>query len=189
MSAPAHVLVLRPIIERLRAQGHTVEVTSRDYAQTQALLELHGMEHTPIGRHGGASRLRKAQRLGARTTAMIRFGRGHSFDLALAHGSNDLAIAARLLGIPEANMHDYEYAVTQHRIGCRLAKRVMFPDTVPAERLRRFGVGPGKLFPYPGLKEEYYLYDFEPDPDSLKRLSVDTERVVVVVRPPPDVSL
>ena len=174
MSAPAHVLVLRPIIERLRAQGHTVEVTSRDYAQTQALLELHGIEHTPIGRHGGASRLRKAQRLGARTMAMIRFGRGRSFDLALAHGSNDLAIAARLLGVPEANMHDYEYAVTQHRIGCRLARRVMFPDSVPAERLRRFGVGPEKLFPYPGLKEEYYLYDFEPDPGALKRLSVDT---------------
>ncbi len=189
MSAPAHVLVLRPIIERLRERGHTVEVTSRDYAQTQGLLDLHGMEHTPIGRHGGASRLRKAQRLGARTAAMLRFGRGRTFDLALAHGSNDLAIAARLLGIPEANMHDYEYAVTQHRIGCRLAKRVMFPEAVPAERLRRFGVGPEKLFPYPGIKEEYYLYDFEPDPEALRRLSVDTERIVVVVRPPPDVSL
>jgi predicted glycosyltransferase len=189
MSAPAHVLVLRPIIERLRAQGHAIEVTSRDYAQTQALLELHGMEHTPIGRHGGASRLRKAYRLGARTAAMIGFGRGRSFDLALAHGSNDLAIAARALGIPEANMHDYEYAVTQHRIGCRLAARVMFPESVPAERLRRFGVGPEKLFPYPGLKEEYYLYDFEPDTEALRRLSVDTARVVVVVRPPPDVSL
>lgn len=189
MSAPAHVLVLRPIIERLRERGHSVEVTSRDYAQTQALLDLHGIEHTPIGRHGGASRLRKAYRLGARSAAMTRFGRGRSFDLALAHGSNDLAIAARLLGVPEANMHDYEYAVTQHHIGCRLATRVMFPDSVPAERLRRFGVGPEKLFPYPGLKEEYYLYDFEPDPDALRRLSVDTGRVVVIVRPPPDVSL
>jgi len=189
MSAPAHVLVLRPIIERLRARGHAVEVTSRDYAQTQSLLDLHGMEHTPIGRHGGASRLRKAYRLGARTTAMIGFGRGRCFDLALAHGSNDLAIAARALGIPEANMHDYEYAVTQHRIGCRLARRVMFPESVPAERLRRFGVGPEKLFPYPGLKEEYYLYDFGPDTEALRRLSVDTARVVVVVRPPPDVSL
>ena len=102
MTAPAHVLVLRPIIERLREREHEVEVTSRDYAQTQALLDLHGMEHTPIGRHGGASRLRKAYRLGARTAAMTRFGRGRSFDLALAHGSNDLAIAARTLGIPEA---------------------------------------------------------------------------------------
>ena len=189
MSAPAHVLVLRPIIERLRAQGHTVEITSRDYAQTQALLDLHGMPHTPIGRHGGASRVRKAYRLGARTAGMIGFGRGRTFDLALAHGSNDLAIASRALGIPEANMHDYEYAVTQHHIGCRLAKRVMFPESVPPERLRRFGVGPDKLFAYPGIKEEYYLFDFEPDPGAMERLAVDTSRVVVVVRPPPDVSL
>jgi len=189
MSAPAHVLVLRPIIERLQGEGHAVEVTSRDYAQTQALLDLHGLPHTPIGRHGGASRFQKAYRLGSRTAGMLRFGRGRSFDLALAHGSNDLAIAARALGVPEANMHDYEYAVTQHRIGCRLARRVMFPDSVPAERLRRFGVGPEKLFPYPGLKEEYYLFDFEPDPEALRRLGVETERVVVIVRPPPDVSL
>lgn len=189
MSAPAHVLVLRPIIERLQAEGHTVAVTSRDYAQTQALLDLHGMEHTPIGQHGGASRLQKAYRLGARSAGMLKFGRGGSFDLALAHGSNDLAIAARALGIPEANMHDYEYAVTQHRIGCRLAKRVLFPDSVPADRLRRFGVTPEKLFAYPGLKEEYYLYDFEPDPEALTRLGVEAARVVVIVRPPPDVSL
>jgi predicted glycosyltransferase len=189
MSAPAHVLVLRPLIERMQAEGHEVEVTSRDYAQTQALLDLHGMPHTPIGRHGGASRLQKGFRLGARTAGMLKFGRGRSFDLALAHGSNDLAIAARLLGIPEANMHDYEYAVTQHRIGCRLAKRVLFPDSVPAERLRRFGVTAEKLFAYPGLKEEYYLFDFEPDPEALTRLGVETSRVVVIVRPPPDVSL
>src|SRR4051794_24597100 len=189
MSAPAHVLVLRPIIERLRAQGHSVLITSRDYAQTQALLDLHGLEHTPIGRHGGASRLSKGVRLGARTAAMLRFARERSFELALAHGSNDLAIAARALGVPEANMHDYEFAVTQHHIGCRLARRVMFPDSVPLERLRRFGVRPEKYFPYPGLKEEYYLFDFEPDRDALSRLGVDSSRVVVIVRPPPDVSL
>ena len=66
---------------------------------------------------------------------------------------------------------------------------MIFPDSVPPERLRRFGVGPEKLFQYPGLKEEYYLADFEPDPEALERLGVDTERVVVIVRPPPDVSL
>jgi uncharacterized protein len=189
MSAPAHVLVLRPIIERLEAEGHEVEVTARDYAQTLALLQLHGMAHTEIGRHGGASRVRKAYRLAARTSQMLIFGRGKHFDLAIGHGSNDLAIAAKALGIPEANLHDYEYAVTQHRIGCRFARRVMFPDSVPLERLRRFGVTPEKYFPYPGLKEEYYLYDFEPDAEALRKLGVDEQRVVVIVRPPPDVSL
>ena len=189
MSAPAHVLVLRPIIERLRAEGHSVEVTARDYAQTLSLLELHGMPYTAIGQHGGASRLRKGYRLASRSAQMLVYGRRKNFDLALAHGSNDLAIAARALGVPEANMHDYEYAVTQHRIGCRLAKRVMFPDAVPLERLRRFGVTAEKYFPYPGLKEEYYLYDFVPDREALRRLSVEESRVVVIVRPPPDVSL
>ena len=189
MSAPAHVLVLRPIIERLRERGHEVEVTSREYAQTQQLLEIHRMSHTRIGQHGGASRGRKLQRLVARTVNMVRFGGERDFDLALAHGSNDLALAARSLGIPEANMHDYEYAVMQHHIGCRLARRVLFPDSVPPQRLRRFGVGPEKLFSYPGLKEEYYLADFEPDAGIFERLGVDSSKVVVIVRPPPDVSL
>ena len=124
-----------------------------------------------------------------RTPMMRRFGKGRGFELALAHGSYDLALAARSLGIPEVNMHDYEFAITQHRIACRLATRVIFPDAVPPERLRRFGVGPEKLRQYPGLKEEYYLADFEPDPGALQRLGVDTQRVVVIVRPPPDVSL
>ena len=74
MTAPAHVLVFRPIIPRLRRAGHEVEVTARDYAQTLELLELHGMEHTAFGRHGGASRLRKLGSLLSRTRAMRRFG-------------------------------------------------------------------------------------------------------------------
>ena len=117
MTNSPHVLVLRPIIERLRAAGHEVEVTSREYAQTMQLLDLHGIEHTPLGRHGGASRAAKARRLVQRTRMMRRFGRGRDFDLALAHGSNDLALASKALGIPEANMHDYEFATTQHHIG------------------------------------------------------------------------
>ena len=189
MSGPAHVLVLRPLIERLRDRGHELVVTSREYTQTQELLALHRIEHTSIGRHGGASRVRKLARLIDRSSRMYRFGRAGSFDLALAHGSNDLALAARWLGIPEANMHDYEFAVMQHHVGCRLATRVIFPESVPAERLRRFGVGPEKLRPYPGLKEEYYLADFDPDPDVPEALGVDSKRVVVVLRPPPDVSL
>ena len=121
---------------------------------------------------------------------MMRFGRGRRFDLALAHGSNDLAIAAAALGIPEANMHDYEYAVTQHRIGCRLAKRVMFPDSVPPERLRRFGVGPEKLLPLSrASRRSTTSSTSSPTPTRWSGSAVDTSRVVVVVRPPPDVSL
>jgi uncharacterized protein len=189
MTAPAHVLVFRPVIQRLREQGHEVEVTSRDYAQTLQLLELHGIEHRTFGRHGGASRARKLAALLRRTASVRRFGRRGGFDLALAHGSNDLALAAASLRLPSVNMFDYEFAVQQHHVGCRLAKRVLTPDRIPVERLARYGAGPGKLVQFPGLKEEYYLADFEPDRSLMDRLGVDQNRVTVVIRPPPDVSL
>jgi predicted glycosyltransferase len=189
ITASAHVLVFRPLIERLRERGHDVEVTARDYAQTLQLLELHRVDHVTFGRHGGGSALRKATALAARTAALLRFASKRKFDLALAHGSNDLALAAAALRVPAVNTFDYEWAVQQHQVGCRLAKRVMVPDRIPPERLARYGVGPRKLVQYPGLKEEYYLFDFEPDAGVMHSLGVDQDRVTVVLRPPPDVSM
>src|SRR5438067_2895121 len=188
MTASAHPVVFRPVIRRLREQGHEVEITARDYAQTLGLLELHGLDYVAVGRHAGASRSRKLAALLTRTGKLHRFARGR-FDLAVAHGSNDLALAAAWARIPAVNTFDYEFAIQQHNIGCRLARLVMTPDAIPPERLRRFGVTDAKLRQYPGLKEEYYLADFEPDTTILQRLRVDPARVVIVVRPPPDVSL
>jgi len=189
MTAPAHPLVLRPVIARLRDAGHDVAVTARDYAQTLPLLERLGMPHVALGRHGGASRARKLGALLSRTPRLTAWARPRGFDLAVAHGSNDLALAAAALRVPAVNTFDYEWASTQHQIGCRLARRVMVPEAIPPARLRRYGVDDGKLVQYPGLKEEYYLADFEPDPAVPAALGVDAARVVVVVRPPPDVSL
>lgn len=188
MTASAHPVVFRPVITRLQEAGHEVQITARDYAQTLGLLKLHGLEYVAIGQHAGASRTRKAMALAGRTTKLHRWARGR-FDLGVAHGSNDLALAAAWAGIPAVNMFDYEFAIQQHHIGCRLARRVITPDAIPPSRLRRFGVTEAKLRQYQGLKEEYYLADFKPDPTILDQLGVDGKRVVVVVRPPPDVSL
>jgi predicted glycosyltransferase len=62
------------------------------------------------------------------------------------------------------------------------------PDAIPPERLRRYGAD-DKIHAYEGLKEEYYLSDFEPDPAVLRAFGIEPERVLVVLRPPPDVSL
>ena len=189
LTAPAHPVVFRPIVERLRAAGHEVEVTARDYAQTLALARRLGLEHRAVGTHGGAKRARKLASLASRSASLWHFARGRRYDLAVAHGSNDLAIVARALRIPAVDMFDYEWATLQHTVGCRPARRVMTPDAIPPERLRRYGVTGKKLAQFPGLKEEYYLADFEPDRGVLTDLGLAEERVLVAVRPPPDVSL
>jgi predicted glycosyltransferase len=189
MTASAHVLVFRPLIRLLRERGDEVEITARDYAQTLQLLELHGLEATVIGRHGGRSRLGKARSLASRLRALRKWARPREFDIALAHGSHELTMTARRLGVPSATTHDYEFATLQHQLGMRAATKVVVPESIPADRLEHLGVRPPKLLRYPGLKEEYYLSDFEPDPTVLETLGVDRDRVLVVLRPPPDVSL
>ena len=183
------MLVFRPLIRLLRERGAEVEVTAREYAQTMQLLELHRIEAEPIGRHGGGSAFGKARVELARLSLLRRWARGRDFDVALAHGSHDLTMTARSLGITSATTFDYEYAWLQHQLGCRPATRVVVPEAIPAERLARYGAKPPKLRRYPGLKEEYYLADFEPDPAVAASLGVDPDRCLVVVRTPPEVSL
>jgi uncharacterized protein len=189
MTASAHPLVFRPLVELLRARGDEVEITARDYAQTLQLIEQHGMSATVIGHHGGRSRLGKARQLRSRLHDLRSWARGRGFDLALAHGSHELTMTARRLDIPSATTFDYEWAWLQHQLGCRAATRVVVPESIPVERLARYGARPPKLAQYPGLKEEYYLADFEPDVTILDSIGIDPQRVLVVLRPPPDVSL
>ncbi len=189
ITAPAHVLVFRPLIRILRARGDEIAITARDYAQTLQLLELHGIDAEVFGSHGGRSRLGKASALTSRLGKLRRWAKGRGFDAALAHGSHELTITARRLGIPSSTTFDYEFAWLQHQLGCRAATYVVVPDAIPPERLQPYGVRPPKLRQYPGLKEEYYLSDFEPDLSVRDSLGLDAERTLVVVRTPPDVSL
>jgi hypothetical protein len=184
-----HVLVMRPLIERLRDDGNEVLVTARDFAQTLELCDRLGVEHTQIGHHRGERLLAKAGGLASRSLALVRWARSQQrFDLALGHGSNDISVAAALLRIPSATMFDYEWATVQHNVNCRLARAVVVPVAIPPERLDRYGAR-GKVRAYEGLKEEYYLADFEPSEAVIGELGLDRSRPIVVVRTPPEVSL
>ena len=190
VSNSPQVPFFRPLIALLEARGHAVEVTTRDYAQTIELLRLHDIDYAIVGpRHGGASAWGKARAMAARLPALRRFAKAQRFDIALSHASHELPLAARSLGIPASYAFDYEFARVQHGLGCRAAKRVVVPEAIPQDRLDRLGARANKVHRYPGLKEEYYLADFEPNPSVLDDLGLETSRVIVVARPAPDVSL
>jgi uncharacterized protein len=184
------VSFFRPLLALLEERGHDVTVTTREYAQTVELLHAAGIEHEVVGpAHGGASVLGKARALAGRLPALRRFARRRGFELALAHASHELALVARSLGLPSSYAFDYEFARLQHGLGCRAATHVVVPETIPEARLRALGARPAKIRRYPGLKEEYYLAGFAPDAAVLGALGIDRERVLAVVRTPPEVSV
>jgi predicted glycosyltransferase len=184
-----HVVIFRPLIARLRARGHDVQVTARDHAQTLGLLDRYGIPHAVVGAHGGQGRAGRVRAMAARTAALTRFARAGRFDLAVAHGSTDQPPAARLAGTPQVTMFDYEFAAAMHHLNGRLATRVLVPDAIPEAALARYGMRPPRLVRYPGLKEEYYLADHVPDPGTAAELGLDPGRLTAVLRPPPEVAL
>ena len=184
-----HVLFFRPILRRLADAGVETVVTARDFAQTLGLLERYDIEHDVIGRHGGASVTGKSLGLLRRSGSLTRFGRGQGITQAVSHGSNDLAVAAKLLRIHSTVLHDYEGATGMHKINFRLADKVMLPEVIPFEALAALGLQRERYRPYRGLKEQVALADFVPDPGVLDELGLDRSRIIIVLRPPATMSL
>jgi predicted glycosyltransferase len=184
-----HVLFFRPIVRRMADAGVETVITARDFAQTLGLLRLYDMPHTVIGRHGGARMAGKVAGLARRSSSLVAWSQGKRLRQAASHGSNDLAVAARMRRLHSTVAHDYEGASTMHHINFRLAGKVMMPDVLPFEELARYGLTRAKYRPYAGIKEQVSLADFAPDLSVLRTLRLDESRVVAVLRPPATMSL
>ena len=176
------VLFFRPVLAELQRRGHTVSVTTRAYAQTVQLTDQLGIPHTVIGQHGGRGQLGLARQLALRAMSLARWASSQRFDLALSHNSYSQAMAAAMLRVPIVTLMDYEHQPLNH-LCFRLAKCVLVPEAFPKDLLDKYGAG-RKSLSYPGVKEQIYLADFEPQPDYLQKESLPCDRPLVVIRPP-----
>jgi uncharacterized protein len=181
MDNAPHVLVLRPIIAELERRGHSVEITARDYGQTLPLLRLYGLKALCVGRHAGKSKVRKYLAFLTRSLRLLAFAAGKGFDAAFSHGSRSLVPVARLLGLPLISMQDYEYTSFPRFIR-RWTNTLLVPEVVAVKLAAAEGMP--RTYGYPGLKEDLYIRDFEPDPSFLCELKIDPNRILVLMRPP-----
>ena len=192
MTAPAHPVVFRPIIRAAarggpRGRGHRARLRADARAARAA-------------RASSTRRVRAPRRRVARPQARVaacrgpgamrRFARGRRFDLAVAHGSNDLALAAALAADPGGQHVRLRVgdAAAQHRLPARAARddAGRDPARAPAPLRRR----PRRSSPSTrGSRRSTTSRTSSPTAALLEELGLDREKVVVIVRPPPDVSL
>jgi uncharacterized protein len=178
-----HVHFFAPILRRLQANGIEPFVTVRNFAQTVELARWYGMDFQVVGEHrtprSTAGRVASTVQRAAQLAYHMR---GKHLSLALSHGSRALLLASRALGVPALTFYDYEFVSS--KVFYKFSHRVFVPDVIPDQRLTEPGRKDSKLVRYPGLKEEVYVYDFEPNPSVLETLRLDRSRPIVTVRPP-----
>ena len=179
----SHVVFFAPIVRRLEDAGHTVTLTARRFAGADLVLRRYGLGGVLTTGHRGGSLGTRAVGLMNRTAQLIGSASSGRFDVAAGSHASDFALTAWTLGIPQLTFLDDERLRRGNAVNVRLVDEVAVPEAIPPAALAALGAPPGKLFRYPGFKEEYYLHDFSPDPRVLAELGVDRRRVVGVVRP------
>ena len=181
-----HVPFFKALVKRFTAQGHEIETTAREFAETIPLAQAAGFTPETVGAHAGRDMSKKAGRLMSRAWALAGWARKRKFDLAISHNSYSQILAARALGIKTITLMDYEHQPANH-LAFRFASRIIVPASFPSKRLRAFGARVGKVRRYHGTKEDVYLADFQPDASfgaQLCELGVNTDNTLVLMRPP-----
>lgn len=181
-----HVPFFRALTDRFLAEGHTVEVTAREFAETIPLATAANLSPQVVGVHGGKPVTAKATNLMSRAWSLASWARTRKFDLAISHNSYSQILAARALRLKSVTLMDYEYQPANH-FAFRFTSRIIVPTCFPDRRLRRYGASPRKVRRYHGTKEDVYLSNFQPDPSFAAQLSefgIRPDNVLVLMRPP-----
>ncbi len=185
LSNSPHPLLFGPVAHRLEAAGHSVHITARDNAQTIELARERWADFTVIGGKSPKGRPAKARAIYQRVADLRRWAATTRPDVALSHNSYAQIVAARTLRIPAVTAMDFEHQPANH-LAFRLARTVLLPQALDQLGLHRQGATAAKTRFYPGLKEEVYLGDFEPDATLRHQLAITPDRKLVVARPAPD---
>jgi uncharacterized protein len=153
-----HVTMLGGMIRDLEGRGHEVIVTSRPLANTLYLLELHKINSEVIGEHHGAGLWNKAAGFPVRGWQLYRWLKGKQVDVAMSQSSFHSPIVGKLLGARTIYMNDNEHALGNVP-SFIFADRILVPECMSKEKLRRQFARASKTIRYPGVKEGVYLWE------------------------------
>lgn len=154
-----HINMFAAMIRDLERE-HEVIITCRPLANTIDLLDLHGFKYEVVGQHYGGKLSAKLFGFPVRVWQLCRFLAGKRIDVAISQSSFHSPVVARIMGIRSIYMNDNEHAMGNiPAFIC--ASRIMVPEFLSMEKLRKQWANPRKVLPYPGVKEGLYLWELD----------------------------
>lgn len=183
LSNSPHINLFYGLIKELESR-HTVFITCRPLANTIELLKLKGLPFHVVGKHYGASSVKKALGYPVRIFQLMRYLRGKRVDVAVSQSSFHSPVVARLLGIPSIYMNDNEHAMGNVP-SFLCATRVLVPEFLSLDKVRRQGASMRKIGRYPGVKEGIYLWNSSAAGSITDRSSQSLSLPRIYIRPEP----
>jgi predicted glycosyltransferase len=179
-----HINMFAAMIRDLEGQ-HEIFITCRDLANTVALLDLHGFTYNVVGKHYGGRITAKLCGYPVRVAQLCGYLRSKRIDVAISQSSFHSPMASRFMGVRCIYMNDNEHALG-NLPSFMCADKIMIPEYLAVEKVRKYGMNPRKVVHYPGVKEGIYLWELDVRLRSRQSSSrPERSRKVVYVRPEP----
>ncbi len=183
LSNSPHVNFFSGMIQELQKE-HEILLTCRPLANTIELLDMNHFSYHIVGKHYGKNILKKAIGFPLRILQLYYFLKKRRIDRAISHSSYYSPLVAKLMGISCIYINDNEHAAG-NRISFKFADRIMVPEFLDTNKIKRQGARDDKIIKYPGLKEGVYLWSYSIKPsNSHKRKNIE-ERKIIFIRPEP----
>lgn len=172
-----HVNFFLDLIQELESD-HEVVITCRPLSNTIDLLDLYQLPYTVVGKHYGASKVKKVLGFFQRIFQLRSFLVKNKPDVAISHSSFYSPLVARMLGVPAIYMNDNEHALGNVP-AFLFATEILIPEFLKKESVQKQGAKASKIVQYPGVKEGIYLWNLELPQES------SNNRPKIYVRPEP----
>lgn len=183
-----HVRFFNGIIKKLKADGHDVLITARDYSNIHDLLDIFGLEYTSIGNHG-VTLEEKLLSSTKRAYELSKFISKQDIDVAITKHSIELPRVAFGLGIPNIFILDNEHAVAANKLTLPLTNKLIIPEIFDVWNTIKFGMDPNNIVRYNGTCEVTHLEDFKYNENILEDLGIKlTKEHVILMRPEPSLA-
>jgi len=185
ISNTPHVNFFKGAIKTLESSGHEVFVTSRDFDGLSPLLNMHKIDHTVVGKHGGFCKKSKLVESSKRILELSEIISNQEIDLALYKHSVEGARVSYGLGIPSICVLDNETAIAQNKLMLPLSSKVIAPDAIPLEEITKYGVHESQVIRFNGFCEIANVSDFKYDDSFISQLGLSEDKLTIVMRPEP----
>ncbi len=183
ISNSPHVNMFYGLIKDLESEGHEIVITSRPLANTVALLDQKGLQHTIVGEHYGKNLFRKIFGYPIRVNQLRKFLKNKKIDVAISQSSFHSPVVAKLIGVPSIYTNDNEHAMG-NKPAFICATKILIPENLAVEKIAKTGVSAKKVIQYPGVKEGIYLWS-KGEAIQEKRKQMVPGQVKIYIRPEP----
>lgn len=183
-----HVRFFNGVIKRLKADGHEVLITARDFSNIHDLLDIFELDYVSIGNHG-VTLEEKLLSSTKRAYELSKFIAKENVDIAITKHSIELPRVAFGLGIPNVFVLDNEHAIAANKLTLPLTNKLIIPEIFDVWNTIHFGMNPNDIVRYNGTCEVSHLEDFVYNENILDDLNLEIKKdKLIFMRPEPSLA-